>query len=1009
MAEGSDRDGADRDNPRADIVDATSDFVLDEITTDPVVQKELDTLESMLRTPPDDANAQYLEESGCRRFVDLVAAIGRDPSPATQESAQARNAGASLPDADASGRSAPETLPLKRLGQYTLLAKLGEGGMGAVYKALHTRLQKVVALKILPPDKLKDEDAVARFDREMRAVGKLDHPNIIAAHDAGDIDGHHYLVMEIVDGIDLSTLVTRFQQAARVSNSDAVGLPVREACELVCQAAAGLQHAHEHGMVHRDIKPSNLMVQMASRGRQPTDVPSPDAAQHQPAAAGRSPDPLVKILDLGLALFDDRHQKQAKELTGTGQVMGTIDYMAPEQGGDSHKVDIRADVYALGATLYKLLAGRAPFADDKYESVINKLMALATETPTPLHEIRDDVPRGLSDFVARLLAKSPDERPDTPREVAVALAPYAEGARLAELLQFVELARDTATDRTSDTFAHLSSSFTDTHRLAAPKVVPPATAPRAVPPDVRQAIPPPAPSVIPRRALRAKRTAPRWLPVAAGIAIGFVVVATVFGVLLSGILFTVETPQGTITIEVPNEEENNIVVAVLDGARQVDIIDATNDWTVHVEDGQYRLEIREGGDRFRLEANELTVSSNDNLRVKVTFKPTQVARSDRGDRVQPPTTDNTPSGTATVEEAETHEQQPTPKPAAPTNVYEAMGQPTEFDFANTPLEQAVRFLEKKHGIPFWIERWALKEAGIDVRSPVTAKSRGGTLATNLSAALKPLNLMWTTEENLVVITTTEEAKSRVHTCVYNPVRPVAWDKLIDEIRTNVVPEAWDVTGGHGSIKPMSSGALVVMHRGDVHQELRRHYEGLLEHIRPPARPADDDSTLEDALAQSSTCDFAGTPLNEALKQLGDRHGIHLGIDERSLEAAGVASDVPITCNLGGVPLRTLLTLMLREVDVAWTVTPTGLVVTTPREVRMTLELIAYDAADLADGGDYTELIDVIKSTIAPDTWTDVGGPGSVRASVRGTLDVRQNYHVHRQIEDLLAALRQVKS
>jgi hypothetical protein len=128
MAEDSARDGADRHNPRPDIVDATSDFVVDEITTDPVVQKELDTLESMLRTPPDDANAQYLGESGCQRFVDLVAAIGRDPSPATQESAQARNAGASLPDADASGRSAPETLPLKRLGQYTLLAKLGERG-----------------------------------------------------------------------------------------------------------------------------------------------------------------------------------------------------------------------------------------------------------------------------------------------------------------------------------------------------------------------------------------------------------------------------------------------------------------------------------------------------------------------------------------------------------------------------------------------------------------------------------------------------------------------------------------------------------------------------------------------------------------------------------------------------------------------------------------------------------------------------------------------------------------
>jgi len=130
-----------------------------------------------------------------------------------------------------------------------------------------------------------------------------------------------------------------------------------------------------------------------------------------------------------------------------------------------------AAVYALGATLYKLLAGRAPFADEKYEAVINKLMALASETPPPLHELRNDIPRELSDFVARLLAKTPDERPATPREVAEALAPFAEGARLAELMRFVERADETETDGATDTFAHLSFCFTEIHRGAVPKAM----------------------------------------------------------------------------------------------------------------------------------------------------------------------------------------------------------------------------------------------------------------------------------------------------------------------------------------------------------------------------------------------------------------------------------------------------------------------------------------------------------------------------------------------------------
>ncbi len=176
--------------------------------------------------------------------------------------------------------------------EYDLLEKIGQGGMGTVYKALHSRLKRIVALKVLADHRLNDPAAVDRFSREMQAVGKLAHPNIVRALDAGEADGRHYLVMEYIDGLDLSRLSRRCGP-----------LPVAEACELVRQAALALQHAHEHGLVHRDMKPSNVML---------------------------TRDGQVKVLDLGIALLQPE-EPATSDLTGTGQVMGTLDYMAPEQ------------------------------------------------------------------------------------------------------------------------------------------------------------------------------------------------------------------------------------------------------------------------------------------------------------------------------------------------------------------------------------------------------------------------------------------------------------------------------------------------------------------------------------------------------------------------------------------------------------------------------------------------------------------------------------------------------
>jgi serine/threonine protein kinase len=241
-----------------------------------------------------------------------------------------------------------ETLELARLGEYQLLAKLGEGGMGAVYKARQTNLDRMVALKVLPASRSQDHEAIARFYREMRAVGRLRHPNIVEALDAREIDGSPMLAMEYLDGIDLSKLVHQVGQ-----------LPVADACELIRQAALGLQHAHEHGQVHRDIKPSNLMLTV---------------------------DGTVKILDLGLALLDPA-RPQGLEMTAAGRALGTADYISPEQVTDSHSVDIRSDIYSLGCTLYKLLGGRAPFSGPQYKSDLAKLLERQCSDRNPGRQI----------------------------------------------------------------------------------------------------------------------------------------------------------------------------------------------------------------------------------------------------------------------------------------------------------------------------------------------------------------------------------------------------------------------------------------------------------------------------------------------------------------------------------------------------------------------------------------------------------------------------------------------
>ncbi len=432
---------------------------------------------------------------------------------------------------------------LGSLREYRLERELGHGGMGTVFEATHTRLNRQVAIKVLPPARMKNPESVRRFHREMQAVGNLDHRNIVRAYDAGEDDGQHFLVMEFVDGLDLSDVARRLGP-----------LPIADACELIRKAAQGLEYAHQARLVHRDVKPSNIMA--TTNGE-------------------------VKVLDLGLALLDESHGAN-EELTSTGQVMGTLDYMAPEQLGDSHDVDCRADIYGLGATLYRLLTGQAPYANQRYNTPPKKLMAIATKPYTPVSAHRDDVPKGLLTILDRMLAKNPDERFASAGEVSQALFRFARGSDISALVESASTAEQTVEPVEESTLKHVSSALVDT-----------------------------LPGEQPREKSPLRRWPPRVNHYLAATAV------TVFCVLLTALLFKLRTPDGTLIVTIKEPLAAADLVVEIDGERAVDVsaTDGGKILRVAVVPGQHALRIRtaEGmeliTERFTLERGGMKIVS----------------------------------------------------------------------------------------------------------------------------------------------------------------------------------------------------------------------------------------------------------------------------------------------------------------------------------------------------------------------------------------------------------------
>jgi serine/threonine protein kinase len=469
------------------------------------------------------------------RFVELLRSAyartsreaGTFVDPAAQVQTPVPLAAVAVTDALALAESdrpqVPDALPpeLACHERYRVVRLLGVGGMGAVYEAEHRVMQRPAALKVINRAYTASAAARERFRREVRAAARLSHPNIVTTHDAEDAGETLFLVMEYVEGTDLGRLV-----------QERGPLLVDRACDYVRQAALGLEHAFEQGMVHRDLKPHNLM---------------------------RTPDGRVKILDFGLARFASE-AAEAAGLTGTGLVLGTVDYIAPEQADNAHQADIRSDIYSLGCTLYHMLAGQPPFPTG---TPLQKVMAHVEKKPQPLTELRPDLPEGLMPVLDRMMAKNPKDRYQTPAEVALALEPFTRATAVAP----------------------------------APKPRPPAPATDDGPTVII-----PKPSVVDRSRSR------------------FVIATAILAFLVAGLLgvgvYRIITDKGELVI---TTESDDVEVVIKQGGKVIDIIDTKTDKQIRLplRSGEYELELKGGPEGLKLNIDKATLTRGKTVLAKI--------------------------------------------------------------------------------------------------------------------------------------------------------------------------------------------------------------------------------------------------------------------------------------------------------------------------------------------------------------------------------------------------------
>jgi serine/threonine protein kinase/formylglycine-generating enzyme required for sulfatase activity len=459
------------------------------------------------------------------------------------------------------------------VGNYVVLDRLGKGGMGQVYKAQHRKMKRVVALKVLPSGSTQSPELVRRFQREVEAAAKLSHPNIVTAYDADEARGIHFLVMEYVDSCDLASLVK-----ARGT------LSVAEAVDYIVQAARGLEYAHRNGVIHRDIKPHNLLLDKQNT---------------------------VKVLDMGLARIEETVgalvSTTNEGLTQSGQVMGTLDFMSPEQAYDTRQADVRSDIYSLGCTLYYLLTGRGPFIG---ETVTQKILA-HREMPIPsLRAVRKDVPESLNLVFQRMLAKNPQDRQQSMSEVIAQLkqckivatpgqgnAPVGPAA-YEETLSFQRHEVETSADHV-ELAARKEKTQLDELLMQEPVAL-------------TERLVQPSGAMHKRLKGLSKRQ-----KIAIAVAAGFAFLAILLGIILS-----LRTSEGTLVVEV---NEPGAKVEVLDEGGKVEVTDQSGEGKLvfSIDPGKYRLKVQKAG--FEFFAQDFTLEKRGEKTISVRLEKPESA------------------------------------------------------------------------------------------------------------------------------------------------------------------------------------------------------------------------------------------------------------------------------------------------------------------------------------------------------------------------------------------------
>lgn len=471
------------------------------------------------------------------------------------------------------------------VGNYVLVDFLGRGGMGSVFKATHVGLNKTVALKVMSNELLGDAVSVARFHREMEAAAALDHPNLVHALDAGRCGDKHYLVMEYVEGENLSSVLKRTSVVSQ-----------NIACHYALQAAEGLAHIHARGLVHRDIKPSNLILTTQGDGL-----------------------PLVKILDLGLARLNNDAGKPRETMTRTDQVLGTPDYMSPEQARATRSADIRSDIYSLGCALFRMLTGRLPFPGD---NVFERVTARIVDEPPKVRNFAPDIDEDVERVILKMMARGPADRYQSPREVVAALTPFADLTSVlaetvvlkSDALSALGLERSSTDFAAGDDSPHMETDPLATffRQLNVETRIDPALPNQLVSIATVEGKDKPGGTPLPmtQQAAERKRSAKKRIGTA--ITVGLVVVA-----LMVAAAVYQAVGKATVTLDWPTETRTDARLRV-DGA----------DMAIPAE-GPIRLQLAPGKQSIRIERDdylpiehEFTLERKEKREIKIAWKPT---------------------------------------------------------------------------------------------------------------------------------------------------------------------------------------------------------------------------------------------------------------------------------------------------------------------------------------------------------------------------------------------------